>query len=884
MSQINGFAIDYGNTAAEGAGLTPQRIVMSIAGLRANTQVGSGQVTVAAYIVGGIVGGGLFIYNSSDTTSADNGGTIIVDAAGNRWYREFSGSEVDVGWFGALGGMPAVSDSVAIQACHDYVEQVLGGGVVANRSGQVYYNDRTLRFNPTRVSLLGGSATYDFRLKMFIAQSAMPELTTNGNFAAAGANWLNGTLGPGGSANWTFAAGSATHAPPNPNPPNEGEYGDFGQQLAGVQAGTICTVTIVIASLSQVGDQNYLDVGIRTGIGGPGGNGVGFGDGPVSTFTAAGTYTFLATAPADTPTSGAWLTISSNNNAVVSSISIKQVPNNDCLLIQTPDNAFGAQFGHDFHFCRDLQITAGPSNQPLAVAVDCNTVTPNFSTRWSFQNIYTVNVGFGLVAQNNTFLVKSHDCTWDGYVNGYSFLGGTNDGGENISFYGGNISGQTGYAVVNNGGENYFHSVSFDFPAAFIQSTGTAPIICCYGCHFETRASAMTTLRPFDNSGYLGIFGGYILGGGTTGISIPFDYFIYNETSSAITVLDGVFGFAWYSSTGQTAGGPGQVLTSNLQPLSNSEISGIINRTTIQSALGAAGLFEDGVSVLDDWVGGPSAAPTLFIKSFNPGPHNVGGGQIAGAFTVTAGSATGSYSVVMVQPQSGTGAFNVINPSGGIDGSGVIGTAYTGSINFTLNANGVSLVAGDYFICIIQQSTIQTAKTTFNFQNNGGVFASISAAISSAFAHTGTKSMAFSKTVVGPGTDAEFNILIPIRPGGGVIPALELWLKTAPVTPTAGQMQQLFTNISFVSVSGRNAVGAPIITQILQIQELNPIIDMSAVSAWSLLSYNNPIFSNESSPTNNYSPSWATHVLFNMNAIALSPVTLYLDDMYAFGI
>lgn len=36
-------------------------------------------------------GGGLFRYDASDTTTADNSGTVIVDAAGNRWKRQFDG-------------------------------------------------------------------------------------------------------------------------------------------------------------------------------------------------------------------------------------------------------------------------------------------------------------------------------------------------------------------------------------------------------------------------------------------------------------------------------------------------------------------------------------------------------------------------------------------------------------------------------------------------------------------------------------------------------------------------------------------------------------------------------------------------------------------------
>jgi hypothetical protein len=53
---------------------------------------------------------GDFVYNSNDTTSADNGGTIIVDALGRRWYREFTG-DVSVTWFGA--DPTGVSDSGA---------------------------------------------------------------------------------------------------------------------------------------------------------------------------------------------------------------------------------------------------------------------------------------------------------------------------------------------------------------------------------------------------------------------------------------------------------------------------------------------------------------------------------------------------------------------------------------------------------------------------------------------------------------------------------------------------------------------------------------------------------------------------------------------------
>lgn len=42
---------------------------------------------------------GIFQHDQTDTTSADNGGTVIVDATGRRWKRDFSGP-VNVLWFG----------------------------------------------------------------------------------------------------------------------------------------------------------------------------------------------------------------------------------------------------------------------------------------------------------------------------------------------------------------------------------------------------------------------------------------------------------------------------------------------------------------------------------------------------------------------------------------------------------------------------------------------------------------------------------------------------------------------------------------------------------------------------------------------------------------
>jgi hypothetical protein len=91
----------------------------NITALRAATTATfpSSTVFIQGYTTVADGGGGVFIYVQTDTTSADNNGTIIVDASGRRWYRNTPTGFTDVRWFGyntsSANNSPAVNSALA---------------------------------------------------------------------------------------------------------------------------------------------------------------------------------------------------------------------------------------------------------------------------------------------------------------------------------------------------------------------------------------------------------------------------------------------------------------------------------------------------------------------------------------------------------------------------------------------------------------------------------------------------------------------------------------------------------------------------------------------------------------------------------------------------
>ena len=105
----------------------------------------SGRATQVRITADGIAG--FFKYDPTDTTSTDNGGTVIV-ADTKRWKRIFDGS-VNVKWFGAKGD-GVTDDTAAIQAAINY----------ANGVKKVYFPYGVYKITKTIYANIAGTHLY----------------------------------------------------------------------------------------------------------------------------------------------------------------------------------------------------------------------------------------------------------------------------------------------------------------------------------------------------------------------------------------------------------------------------------------------------------------------------------------------------------------------------------------------------------------------------------------------------------------------------------------------------------------------------------------------------------------------------------------------------
>lgn len=104
---------------------------------------------------------GIFVRDDTDTTSTDNGGTILVSTNGKRWKRSFSGI-VQASWFGASPSATGAANATAFQAAFTAFGGANMGYGMASVSLQIegtynFTGNLTLPVNVSLVSFSGAT-------------------------------------------------------------------------------------------------------------------------------------------------------------------------------------------------------------------------------------------------------------------------------------------------------------------------------------------------------------------------------------------------------------------------------------------------------------------------------------------------------------------------------------------------------------------------------------------------------------------------------------------------------------------------------------------------------------------------------------------------------
>lgn len=89
----------------------------------------------------------------------------------------------------------------------------------------------------------------------------------------------------------------------------------------------------------------------------------------------------------------------------------------------------------------------------------------------------------------------------------------------------------------------------------------------------------------------------------------------------------------------------------------------------------------------------PTGAQTVEVSAK---AGNTGNGAIASA-TADEGAAKGRWTVTIIEAAENAGTFEVKNPKGKQDGTGNVGVAYDGGVNFTWADGAVDMAAGDVY-------------------------------------------------------------------------------------------------------------------------------------------------------------------------------------------
>jgi hypothetical protein len=157
----------------------------------------------------------------------------------------------------------------------------------------------------------------------------------------------------------------------------------------------------------------------------------------------------------------------------------------------------------------------------------------------------------------------------------------------------------------------------------------------------------------------------------------------------------------------------------------------------------------------------------------------------------------------------------------------------------------------------------------------------MSAAVSTAHAHSGTHSLAFTKTY-GTGTNDEFMVLFPVKQGQYVIPTF-WWLMPQNIGAGTASM---YVRLYWVQVISYDQYGRPVLnSSACEMRgETDIAMNLAGSSTWANWNGGGNYNTDSTDATADVSagaPAWATHFMLLFDTESLPAMTFYIDDLIA---
>lgn len=744
-----------------------------------------------------------------------------------------------------VGGLSTRDDTAAMQAAINAAQ--ISGAPLSLKPRQTYYfsGAGSLVYDPSRLTLLGNSAIFNFSGKSFTDPATSPELATNAGFDSS-AGWIasgNTTLAP------VFEGSQLRFTPPE----GVNNYLEIGQ-LVVAPTGSRIRVTMEVGEIVShtVGQSTFRDVGIsfRKNTGSAAGSIAAGGQAGGSTWffgNNASDYAPGAVVTRDFVVTEANPYVRIQTNAVIklNSFSVKVIPNNVCILCRVPEASQGGMLrGHNYREWRNLKMVGKPGEATFVELVYFDTpVYPvgdlGQQSRVNWYNIdISDGVGKALIFNNRTYLSNFFGCRFVCAEACVETIPGSHDAGENIAFFGGNLGGGK-IGILNRGGfEIGLFGTSIDFSRQWYVGGGDFYMS---GCHLETNAPTVAGYPLIDVTGGLTQIRGTklqvngstvpvltapfrVAAGGFLDIESKTPYNLHG-TTDALCEGDGRFRFV-------AAGGLGK------------EMDAVGKRDDRHNRLGAGGRFQGSSITVNTWISGGA-------QQRNVGRYKVEyptGSSFAG--TVARGS-------------------NLI--------TGVTATPQVGWV-ITLPGFPAGTTVSGF------NATTQTVTVTSAFQSAGGLkdvtfeFASPASAVmelSTAQHRSGAQSLRIAKGANVGSSTLIANFAIPITPPHAA--GAEWWWK---IPPAGSGTTAIYFQTSLVRLTNDGGV-IPIISDSEFVSDLPQTgINRSVGSDWSRLTSSTLRVPIDAAHDGHL--AWgATHFLIALNLTSTpSSFEIFIADMH----